>query len=701
VTVSPERSPASAADAALALDAALFEPRGWFCLDARNVRVHPGSLPAALALVGQGQVATVVGRLRPEAAVVDVDAAGATGDAVREALLAWCAEREVWALARASGGGAGRCHVFCLPGPHAPALGELVAALRAEHRLPVPAVDLRRQVRPLSAPHRTGAASPLPRGLTAALRAFQAVLGQPSAPARATPAAPSPDRVAYAPAERPARPLPEQWQRYLEHGERPADAAGWTDRSSSTAERVATFWLVVAGHSEDSAWTAIAGAHPDAFSKARRRGRSWWRRHVWTDAGQAADSWLTSRPAATDREERRPLPATTAARAALERHWLRWGRDERHTLRAVLEALLDRMDRTGSTTVPCPERDLLLDTPLRSRATVRSALRRLAELGFGQRLATFTPGGEEPDERSHTFALDERFCRAGERAVRLLDPPLCHTPPPPLLRSPGLWRLLGLPARHTYRAVLTAAGQQAGRIAVLAGLVHSPDASPTPAQLRTTEAHLRALAGLGLVQVDATGCWSASTHGELPASVTEAAAAVQQQVADTVEQERNAYRARLRPDEAWQRQRAAALARAAKRDRARQRAWWDGLEPAERDRRRTERAEAFAALSPVEQAARKARLAEGRQHVGLDEEARRLAWIAAQPDDVYAERVAERTVRFAGLAPPEQAAAASAWQAHRVRYGLSRRVPSAGDRPVEAAAAAPEQPSAQQLLLLT
>lgn len=703
MTATPDRCCAPAVDAAaLALDEALFDPRGWFCLNARNTRVpkvHPGSLSAALALIGQGQVATVVGRLRPEVAVVDIDAAGAIGDAVREALLTWCAERDVWALGRASGGGAGRWHVFCLPGTQAPALRELVAALRTQHRLTAPAVDVRRQVRPLSAPHRTGATCPPPRGLTAALRAFQAALGHSSSPAVAAASVPAPSGTAYTPLARPSRPLPAAWQRYLEHGEVPIDATGWTDRSSSTTERVASFWLVVAGHNEDSAWTAITSAHPEAFQKARRRGRAWWRRHVWTDAARAADSWLTSRPTAASSHGSRPLAATAAARASLARDWLDWGRDERHTLRAVLEALLDRMDRAGSTTVPCPERDLLLDTPLRSRTTVRAALHRLGELGYGRRVATFTPGGEEPDHRSHTFALDERFCPGEERAVRLLGPPRSHTPPPPLLHSPGLWRLLGLPARHTYAAVLSTSGQRTVEIAQLAGLVHSPGSQPTSAQVRTTEAHLRTLAGLGLVEVEPDGYWTASVQVELSVGVAQAVAGAQQQIVDTVEQERRAYRERLQPGDAWQRQRAAALVRAAKRDRARQRAWWNALDPGERDRRRTARTAAFAALSLAEQAAVKARLAEQRQHAGVDEEARRMNWIASQPDDAYAQRTAERTVRFAELPAPQQVAAAAAWQAHRTRYQLTRRVPrSATALPSTLADVVPEQPPGQQLL---
>ena len=695
----------------LALDAALFTLSDWFCLDARNVRVprvRPGSLTAALALIGQGQVTTVVGRLRPEVAVVDVDAGGAAGDAVRTALLSWCAERDLWALARASGGGLGRWHVFCLPGPHTADLQTRVEELRAQHRLPASAVDLRRQVRPLSAPHRAGAACALPGGLQAALRALQAALGQPSAaPPRqaSTRRAPAAAPPAYTPTPRAARPLPEAWQHYLIRGELPAAAQGWTDRSSSTAERVATFWLVVAGHDEQTAWDAIDNAHPEAFSKARRRGRTWWRRYVWADAGQAADSWLTGRPARTvtgaaEAADSAPgagvtQQATAAARAQLEQDWLSWGRDERHVLRVVLEALLDRMDRTDSTTVPCPERDLLLDTPLGSRTTVRKSLRRLTDLGYGQRLATFTPGGDQPDQQSHTFALDRRFTRSQGIAVRLLDPPKSHTPPPPLLQAPGLWRLLGLPARHTYQAVLRTPGLPTAALAASAGLVHQPGLEPTTAQLRTLDGHLRTLAALDLVQVDATGCWSSTLAPQLPLATAQAAQRAQQDTADSVASERTAYRERQRPDRRWSQQRETALAQAAKRDHARRRGWWDNLDPHERARRRAAHAGGFAALTVEQQARRKAELAERRRHAEADEETRRLAWIADQDADSYAERVAERTARFDALASPHQAAAAGAWQAHRERYGLSRRLPVRETS--ESSAAAPEDPLGQLL----
>lgn len=667
------------ARAAAEIDQALFVGDSWFCLDARNVRVpgvHPGSLTAALHLIGQGRIATVVGRLRPQVAGIDIDAGGGVGDQLHASLLAWCAERDLWTLARPSGGGAGRWHVLCLPGPHSRDLAAYVDELRTQYQLPAKAVDLRQHLRPLSAPHRTGALCPRPPGLRAAHRALQAALGIDSPPARRTGRRPTPSRAAYTPTARPQRPLPDAWQRYLTTGEPPTTADGWTDRSRSTAERVATFWLVVTGHDEAAAWTAICASHPAAFSKARERGRAWWRRYVWADAGQAADSWLSGRPARSPSPATSAtLPATNAARAALDQEWLSWGRDERHALRVVLEVLLGRMDRTGSTTVPCPERDLLIDTPLRSRTTVRQALRRLTELGYGQRLATFTPAGTDPDEKSHTFALDRRFTDVPKAVVRLLGPPQCHTPPPPALHAPGLWRLLGLPARHAYLAVLTHSGSLSQDLAAGAGLGNQENGQLSPAQRRTLEAHLRTLAHLGLVEVDADGRWTAHPEPQLPDGTVKAADRQQQQLIEQITLERHDYHHRRRATVSWTRQRAAVLAQAARRNRARQRAWWDALDPIERERRHTEGRRAFAQSSTAAQVARKAQLADQRRRAGVDEEQRRVDWIAAQPAEDYARRVVDATARYAGLAPPLQAAAAAAWQRHRDTYGLTRRQP--------------------------
>jgi hypothetical protein len=144
-----------------ALDEALFEPGRWFAIDADNNRlrgVTPGTLGDALALVGRGCVATVAGTLRPEVRVVDVDVSGERGVLATRTITDWCRDRGLWHLVRPSGGARGRAHVFVVPGVHRGDLLAHVAALRAEVRTSKVGLDLRRTVRPLSAPHRrTGA----------------------------------------------------------------------------------------------------------------------------------------------------------------------------------------------------------------------------------------------------------------------------------------------------------------------------------------------------------------------------------------------------------------------------------------------------------------------------------------------------------------------------------------------------------------
>ena len=665
------------------LDAALFTPADWFCLDARNrrvPRVRPGTLTAALALIGQGTITTVVGRVRPQIAAIDIDAGGPIGDAVRAALLTWCAERDVWALSRASGGGPGRWHVLCAPDTHRPDLLIRLDELRTQHQLSGTAVDLRQHLRPLSAPHRTGAVSPLPTGLPAALRALHATLQLPSSPAAPT-AGPGQGRTAapagHVPLPRRRQPLPEVWQTYLRTGQAPASTTTWHDATSSSVEFVATFFLLINGHTQSDAWQVISDAHPRAFSKTRERGHSWWRRHLWDRVGVDADTWLSHHPRPTSAGPTRVaqvLAATAAARLALDAEWLTWGRDERHSLRAVLEALLERMERTGSLTVPCPERDLLLDTPVRSRTSIRRSLHRLGGLGFGQRRDTFTPGSAVAEEKSHTFTLDQRFQRTDRAAVPLVVPPLNYTPPPPPLRHPGLWRMLGLPARHIYQAVAQRGLNGVPAIAAAAGLVHGPDREPSLKQRRTTQNHLQTLASIGLLHVDAQGRWLPTTVSMLPPTWQRAIERNQHHLGVTVAAERASFRDWQRPLTRWHQQRASTLARMAKNDLARQRAWWDHLPALERTQRRAQRTALFTALPLTEQQGRRAALTLGRASTGVTEESRRLAWIAGQTPQDYAHRVGKRAAAYAALPRSQQLALVASWEHHRQRHGLSRRI---------------------------
>jgi hypothetical protein len=263
------------------LDALLFTADGWFTIDAGNRKVAgvtPATLDQALVLVGQGPVAPVVGRLRAEVVGVDVDAAGALGDTAAQTLRDWCTARRLWHLLRASGGGPGRWHVLIVPGVHRDDLAVLLDQLRRELRLTGRQLDLRTQLRPLTAPHRRRGATPPPDGLEHALTDLRSVL-QP-APARVLvrrrstgtqqrlrdqSAAGGPE-APLRPLPRPRRELPAPWAAYLTRGRR---AAAVVDRDPATRSQLElTSALIRAGYSEPDAWTAINTAHRSAFSKA-------------------------------------------------------------------------------------------------------------------------------------------------------------------------------------------------------------------------------------------------------------------------------------------------------------------------------------------------------------------------------------------------------------------------------------------------
>lgn len=64
-------------------------------------------------------------------------------------------------------------------------------------------------------------------------------------------------------------------------------------------------------------------------------------------------------------------------------------------LLAVAHALLDRILRQQHTTIPCPLRDLILDSGVRDRRTVSQALRWLHDAGFGTYNEVFDPASPE------------------------------------------------------------------------------------------------------------------------------------------------------------------------------------------------------------------------------------------------------------------------------------------------------------------
>lgn len=270
-----------------------------------------GSLPAGLGLLGRGEVASLVGRLRPGFRVVDVDVEGLPGHAIAEEVAGWCRARGVWVLLRPSGGADGRTHCFAAIGDHAAEFEEFVTGLRAAYGVARTRVEVRVLVRPLSAPHRSGAETrPLGhlgdalKGLFAASCSSPLFSGQ-TRPGAGGETGPTGGRgvglgVALVPRRRRCRDVPPQWRVFLESGRRPVlGRVEGGDYSRSTFEAIATACMVRAGWSVEQAWAAILGAHAGAMDHARAGGRDRWVRHVWNRAVEA-DTASPHPPAAVE-----------------------------------------------------------------------------------------------------------------------------------------------------------------------------------------------------------------------------------------------------------------------------------------------------------------------------------------------------------------------------------------------------------------
>lgn len=696
---SPGAGPASApGDLSRQVDALLFAPAGWFLIDARNRRlagVTPGTLDQALALVGRGQVASVVGRLRAEVAGVDIDADGSLGDIAAQTLRDWCAARGLWHLLRPSGGGPGRWHLLAVPGVHRDALTDLVGQLRHELGLSPRRLALRTHLRPLSAPHRRCGTLTHLDGLEAALPALKAVL-EPL-PARiqvqraaATPTPPVSHRAGgpptpLTPLARPRRELPAAWASYLTHGRTAAAAAG-ADRDPDTRSQLeleATFALVIAGYNETDAWTAISASHPTAYPKARERGRTWWW-WVWNRAVLDADSWLRTRRQTTAQPA--PQDATTTARAALEALWRSWPARTHHVDRELLTVVLDLMDRRRTTSLAIAQRELVLESAICSRTTVRAALARLQAAQQLVVLTTYQPG---TTDTSHTLQLPPDPPPAG--VLSPTDPHGCqppHRPPPPL----ALRRTLGLPACAVLSYLPGAAsstGQETAEIAVAAGLLEPGQHIPTERQLRTVRDHLQTLARHELAVVDEHGGWRLGLAAieqldqlELDPVLQQLADTVDAAIRERIGMERQTFRAAFDATNRrarWERQRHTALARHVKNRRAQQRTWWCSLTPDEQDRRRAMHADAFVGLPPAEQAQRKQQLASQRADTGHTEAARHQDWLSSQPADQLAARSTEKALAFARRPTHEQQHLVASWISHRRQWGLPHhtRIPAA------------------------
>lgn len=645
------------------LDACLFAPDGWFAIDVDNRRV-PGvvvaSLEVGLELVGCGSVATVVGRLREELVVVDVDVNGVRGHGVCEAIVAWCTQEGLWHLLRPSGGADGRAHVFVAHDGRLEALEGLLGALRTSYRVARPSIDLRTAVRPLTAPHRRGHYTAPCGPLKDALKGLRRLTCCISPPARRTtqPHRQRPPTVAVEPKRRrQVRDLPEPWALFLRTGQRPAlrnPAPGQPPHSRSTWEAICTAKMLQAGWSAEQAWKAIEDAHPAAMDHARQS-KHRWTRWVWNRAVQEDDAYA-------------PPPDCSAAvaealHAAEDRlRDLAWTLPprQRPALLLVGRAILARAQRNDSLRVPVAERNLVLDTGLTDRKTIRAQLR-LLDGPLGELHRCFDPNARESS--SHEFEIRDRAGRVSQ-----FPPPSLHTPFPPALPS-------GAPRTcHQLLSALLGCAEPINleRLTQLAQLTDSPSAEPSPSQVRTTKKALAALVRMGQARCTEAGQWVA--RRDSPVVTTPGEDEQRAELEATLTAERAAYRAR-RPG-AWSVARAAAI----KAQQAKERAWWASLTREEQASRRATWQHTFAGLSVSQQSQVKDKLARRDVGRGIDPATRHDEWVDAWSMDRYLTRSTERELWFRSLPQPLQVAYARAWQEHRARLGISRGTPLAQSR---------------------
>ena len=137
---------------------------------------------------------------------------------------------------------------------------------------------------------------------------------------------------------------------------------------------------------------------------------------------------------------------------------------------------------------------------------------------------------------------------------------------------------------------------------------------------------------------------------------------------EAVAEERALYRSGASSQ--WSIARAAAL----KAQKAREVAWWDGLTPEQRERRREVLTHDFRAASVLTQEQLKAGWADRRRRHGIDEPERYQAWLRGLSDEELAFRSTSRAGEFARLATPLQQALVASWTRHRDRYGLPQRL---------------------------
>ena len=685
-----------------------------FALDAGNQRV-PGvvvpTLEAGLGLIGREPVASLVGRLRSQLRVVDVDLVGERGHAVVAALASWCVVEGLWHLVRPSGGADGRGHVYVAPGDRLEALEAVLQDLRSQFRAGPRTIDLRTAVRPLSAPHRSGVSTRPGGDLHAALSTLRAVLNAADiqtsrAVTRAAPGVsepPSSRRSRLAPLRPTCSAIPVVWRAYLEGGIRPPIAGDDTQKRSNY-EAIATATLLRAGCDVNEAWSTIQRAHPDAFTKARERGRSWWSRCIWEPAVRAHDRFVPlPHPQAgaaeasaagvvnsslIDSSDERLLAAVEAARQAVQATAWTLSPRTRPAFLLVMHTVLDRMLRAGSRRVPVPERDLVLDTGLTDRTTIRAQLRRAdGPVGFLDRTA-WDP--RKRDTSSFEFEIPLAEHPPGDSlegtGVRQFPPLSSHTPSGSGIGR-GVWNVLPPLAHQLWRALdRSREPETVENLGVQAQLVSNPGAALTVSQARTARFVLTALAAAGLATCTEGGRWVArpGLRPEVAAATRERHAAAAMQV----DQERAKYRSRAQRGRLWDATRAAAL----KANLVREVAWWRGLSPMERRTRSTEWAGRYRRLPVYDQKLVKQALAERRVRAGGDERLRHDAWLDGTRSDDLLDRAITRAAWFAALPRPQQQAYAAMWAQHRADYAVPRSTALSMSR-MEFAAALPHSPS--------
>lgn len=660
---------------AAAIDEAIFKRAGWFALGAGNVRIPHlviATVASGLEMVAAGgRVATFVGELRAEFVVVDVDIDDANrGRALTHEVAAWCRGRGLWHVIRSSGGAPGRHHVFVRHGGHEAELRDLVEQLRGRGGLVYKQLEVRRHVRPLSAPHRTGRFSRPTTDLKLALARLQEQdAGDASAPlsskaARRRRASRTKLAEPLAPEPRQRREIPLEWRRYLATGEEPPLQG---DAGPSTYGARVTAVLLQAGYGVEEAWAEIAAAHPNALTHTRSpaRGRRWWITYVWNPAVLDDRAYRLEHQLQRSPAPGRVTDLVQTARRVLAAALWGWDHRSRHSIRLVGENLLDRAERTGQAIVPCPQRDLCLDTGL-SRPTVAKALQALHGV-LGTLHATFDPA--ERERSSHTFELTPVVSGVGSDL-----PPVLHTPVPA-----GCWHLLGPTAHSIWRSLAEPAQQREGLegLARAAGLTPSQADDPTPDQMRTLRRHLTALAHAGLARCDIDGHWHQHTEIWAPDQV-ERAAGARAPMAEQIARERYEYR--NAPGSTWRRAHADAIAGERAKAAARYEAWRAGLSAEERRERARRYAERFHGLTTAAQARLKDVMAQRRRRrAGPTEAERHDAWCRSMSRLEYADRCAERTLAFEQLDGAEKAARVAAWTDHRDRWRIPLGHPDLAD----------------------